>query len=272
MPQRPAHETVQQALRPPYRRAALVVCALFLAMCCAGCLVLPVKAPRTRGPAGDITKQTVDLRFLREGITREEVWKEIGWLDSGFKSERLFIARWLGSEWNTYWAVVAPTGAIGGAERDWGAHTLLIEFDDGGRVRRFVSVSDSELLSTLARWTSGEPPPVLDPPIELLVEHFSLNGTHAACLRLAPDGLSFHEPDRSRHAFYLPVSSVRQLQFAGKVPDRGDLAQEVSASALKVQLQFTQKTAAGMRVTLVTDISELITLLRFAQANHVPTR
>jgi outer membrane protein assembly factor BamE (lipoprotein component of BamABCDE complex) len=268
-----AEKAAQRDLGALGRRAAPVACALFLAMSCAGCLVVPVKAPRTKGPAGNIAKKTVDLRFLKEGITRQEVLQEIGWLDTGFKSERLFIARWLDSGWTAFWGVVAPTGAVaGGGERDWGAHTLLVEFDAGGRVKRFASLSDSHLLTTLADWTSSEPPLVLDPPLELLVEHFSLNGNHAARLRLASNGLSFHEPDSSKHYFALPLSSVRQLKFQGKTPDRGDLPAEPSASAMKVELQFARKTPAGKRVTLVTDVSGLITLLRFAQGNHIPMR
>jgi len=255
------------------RRVALLVVSLGLTSLCSGCLAVPVKAPRIKSPGGGTLKGKVDLQFLKEGVPRAEVEQEIGWLDTGFKSRRLFIARWLDSEWVTYWGAVGYGSIGGGAERRWGTHTLFIEFDDREQVKRFATVQERDLGKALADWTSGEPPLALYPAVEIPVGHFSLGAaTHTARLSLTSDAVSYREPDNPKHDFSLPLSTIRHLKFQGRATEHDRLPSDPSAGMIKVELQLTRKTPAGKRITLVAGFPEFITLLRFAGIAQVPMK
>src|SRR5579871_1755782 len=110
--------------------------------------VAPVRVPKQdRG----IDRQSVglDLTFLKPGsTTRDEITKKLAAIDTGVTQNNLFWGRWESSKWR----LVGP----GGNERDWHLQNLLVQFDRGGIVKRWVVTDDKgigrqlELLAPVA--------------------------------------------------------------------------------------------------------------------------
>src|SRR5258708_8024787 len=112
---------------------------------CQGCVVVPVGAPtHTNGLAGKMEK--VNLDFLQAGkTTRQEVTEKLGETDTSVKENRLFLGRWSSSKWGVFWAAGGGYNAVGGWNRTWARHNVLISFDDQAIVQEFRKVADEDL-------------------------------------------------------------------------------------------------------------------------------
>ena len=254
----------------PLKRGESVVTAMhrvlaataffFVMFMSSGCLIVPQKGGRIQAPSGRILQEQIDLGFLKEGVSRREVTARLGQFDVGFRSERLFIARWAVS---TRWTV-EPLGD-GLSEHVWRVHTLFIEFDERDLVKRFAEVSDRELLSAIAAWTASGPPLTLSPPIPLSFNYLVLS--------LGPDLLQFEHTEYPRfnldpkRKFSVQVADVRWIELRGPALD------SVSAAGwVDVKMAFRKKEPMGRSEFLRSDMPTLITLVRFAKLAQIPLK
>lgn len=66
---------------------------------CFGCTARIPITKHTSGPVGTMERKKIDITFVQaDKTTREEVVERLGWMDSGVKEDRLFVARWASSE------------------------------------------------------------------------------------------------------------------------------------------------------------------------------
>lgn len=243
----------------PTCRTSLPIMALVLpSLLGVGCVV-PQKAGRMQAPNGEYLKEKLDLGFLKEGVTQIEVTDRLRAFDVGFRSKRLFIARWAES---TRWRVDSFSEAGASEDHAWRMHTLFVEFDGSALVKRFADVSDRELLNTIASWTASEPRLTLDPPILI-----SLQGVN---LTLGSHSLQFEYPKYPRHNFSLQVSDVRWLECLCVSPGRDvDLS---AAGWLDLRMAFRKKMPPGRSYLLTSDLPTVITLVRFAKLAPIPLK
>jgi hypothetical protein len=126
-----------------------------------GCI--PIRTPTvTSGPKSF----KGDLSFIQDGFTaRQEIEERLGWADTHVHDPRLFLGHW----------GISSAGFIegGGGERLWGGRTVMIEFDDAGRVQAHRVVDDRHCMEELAAWMErAHYPPLnlLQPYVEGLRE------------------------------------------------------------------------------------------------------
>jgi hypothetical protein len=150
---------------------------LFLLACvslCAGCFIAPVRIPTHIQTASHVdVPYKADLAFIRPGITqRDEIVQRLKWMAVGMEGDRVFWGAWRSSSWAIAGGGISVAGSGVGAERLWGGHTLLVEFDDQGIVKRHVNIEDKHLARELF-WAARDRVAALDlsAPIEIAGEY-----------------------------------------------------------------------------------------------------
>jgi hypothetical protein len=234
---------------------------------CQGCIVVtPMRAPtHNLGASAEGANGKLALGFIQVGKTgREEVTQKLGWTDTGLKDDRLFLGRWASSSWGVYSAlVVAGGGAAGGGidnwNRHWGAHNVLIEFDEKGLVKQYRVFPDSELVKELAAWVAENPNRSLDlsKPMEIRVNlHGPKDRYFDGTLVLRSDSLEFQGDESSgMHNFKISPKQIRKLSLARVA---GPYPRYMNGT-----IHFTEKTPAGSEATIRVDVPTVMVLVKY---------
>jgi len=148
---------------------SLTVIAL-LALCCSGCLVVPIghkETPASPNDARALTPQMIAT--LRPAMSREEVLLQLGEPDFWWDGQRVFAYQWTMSTLDVIWVAVSPGSIFGGDIRALKFHTLLMEFDANGQLKRWeqfasnsaalgeadvISPRESSVLALKSHWRS----------------------------------------------------------------------------------------------------------------------
>ncbi len=243
------------------RQPLVVAVCILLSLLCVGCFGAIRVPSRTIAPSGEEKQAGVDLEFIHPGQTsRADVLQSLGWLDTGVKHERLFIARWVGSSW------AVALGQTGG--RYWTAHNLLVEFDGRGLVTRHEVVSDGSLARELEAWAVRVQDKPLDlvPPIVIPVKHIHtwVGPFPEAFLILGEQLLEFKEPGDGSHVRLSPAKIAR---LTSTTMDTGTGIPHPNTVALT--FHFTEKTRAGKKLGWVAvDVPTMMILVRYTVQNR----
>jgi hypothetical protein len=249
--------------RVGFRRVAHVAIWVTLVVAvtslCQGCVVVPVRAPtRTNALAGKIEK--VNLDFLQTGKTaRQEVKEKIGGTDTGVQENQLFLGRWASSKWGVFWAAGGGYNAVGGWNRAWARHNVLISFDDQDIVQQYHEFPDEDLVRQLSAWVAeGHGQPLdLSAPIELPVDHRHSSGVcFPATLVLSSDSFEFRENEK--HNFKISPQQIRDIQLTSI--GHGDKS---DARYMNETIHFTAKTNVGGKMTIRVDVPTIMTLVKY---------
>lgn len=82
--------------------------------------------------------------------SRAEVMGKLKLIDTGFQSDHFFLGRWNSSKWGGWVVAVGLGNSTGGAARFWHDVNLLVEFDEKGAVKSYVTFPDQQLVEMLA--------------------------------------------------------------------------------------------------------------------------
>jgi len=204
-----------------------------------------------------ITESQLNLTFIQPGITtRTEVLERLAWADAGVREDRLFVARWVSSSADAGAAVDEEVPAA--VRRTWRAHNLLVEFDRQGVVTQVREVADKQLAQALAGWIAANPSAPLDlgTPIAVPVSYRQ----ESATLLLSRESFEFRS---ARKGCRVSPSDLRRVSLATRFrTPHADLADEA--------IFFTEKTTAGRKVTLQTDVDHLFVLLKYISQTRLP--
>ncbi len=260
-------------------RACCGVLSVLIAICCTGCVVIPIRAPTKPQGASGTGPEKPDTTFIRDRqTTREQIYEQLAWTDTGVNSEKLFVGRWINSNWGVFWVAASEYQADSGWSRSWHQQTLLVAFDEQGAVWSHVVLKDTELTRELPAWLAkADPTPLeLSPPLEVYVEDLAAKGATQARLVLEQDRFSFY-PDESAHKkafkrkFQIARAEVRGISVdwvkqnsEGYGPSAHDLCQKIA---------FTKKTPAGKSLSIRSDVPTMMTLFKyFAQTEVAPAQ
>ena len=239
----------------PARIPAILVCSLAFSLSTA-CIVVP-KRGKIVGPGG--TQGTVDLRFLKNGLThREEVRERLQKIDLRVPDEALFWGRWA-REWNIYWFAAGggQTAAVanGGKETVWRRRNLLIDFDSSGRVSAVRAVGDGDLLRELAAVVQSGPAPA--------GSELTLTSRAGEKITLKDGKISFSGRLSGAPRFACEFEKLTRLKVAG--PAGNDAGED--RVSLRLETSITR--SMGRRVQRRFDLypTALYELVKFAQAN-----
>jgi len=234
------------------------------------CLAVPVKAPRVKTPTSGTIKGKVELDFLKEGVTRkEEVRAKLAHLAAGYETPHLFVARWLDSQWLLLWAAGGYGAGGAGASRNWGTHTLFIEFDDSGVVRRVQAVPDAKLQLAIRSLAIVYPRAPPEPLFAVRVTHpHTWSLAQRGEMKMNKDGVVFREEGKKKHDFETPLSNIRLIQLHGIY----QVGREPQPNQFMASVTFHKKVAGGTFLLFHVDFPELITLVRFAKEQGLPMR
>lgn len=243
---------------------------VLLAIHFSGCVVVPVKAPRVRTPTSGTIKGNVDLSFLKEDVTqKDEVRAKLGHLSAGYENPELFVARWLDSQWLFLYAAGGYYTGAAGASRDWGAHTLFIQFDDKGVVRHVEVVPDNKLLLAIRSLAIVYPRPEPERVFSTRVTH-----THTWSLAqpgevtLAKDGVVFREEGKKKHDFQTALENVQLIQVHGIYR----VGNEPRPNEFLASVSFRKKTTGVRFLLFHIDFPALVTLVRVAKEQGLPMK
>jgi len=255
------------------------ICVVVLAFCVlmTGCLVMPLPGSKQiEGAAGAPEKKKVDLTFLKTGQTgRDEVLQKLGWANAGIKNDRLFLARWISShEWG--WFIAGNTGSAGGGGRfSEKMHNLLVQFDEKGVVQQVRQVPTGKLVEEFRNWIVQEqgPPLELSTAVQLEIQHHHADSREqfeSVELGLTKDSFVFHELGNAKHDFRIAPEKIARINVGGAInesskPNLEGLTRLNDPSSLRVTIRFSEKTAAGGKMTLQTTPSDLFVLVEYLQ-------
>jgi hypothetical protein len=256
----------------------------WIALACAflsGCVAAPMRVPtKTRNVSGEVGKK-LDLTFIQVGTTtREEVGQKLGWIDAGVKGNRIFVGRWADSSWGVVWAVAGYTNAVGGWNRGWTTHTVVLDFDEKGVVRQMSVVPDKDILSTLSKPVSEDSSGSLDlsTPIKLPVEHIRSSKHFMGTLELGRDAFVFLQDRETSpkevYDFRILPAGIGYLTMGHGVPLEGWVSSEcrtctgtippsVSPGNVVVTIHFKRSTSVGSKMNVRVDLPTVITLIRY---------
>ncbi len=269
------HTHGRGSFSPRWPRARRVEClvslfSVVLIFSLLGCVAVPVKAPRVKTPASVTLKGKVELDFLKEGVTRkDEVRAKLGHLAAGYENPNLFVARWLDSQWLFLWAAGGYYSGAAGASRDWGAHTLFIEFDDAGVVSHAQAVPDAKLPLAIRTLANTYPKQEAESVFLTTATHTHIwSLAQKGELKMTRNGIVFHEEGKKRHDFEAPLSGVELIQLHG-IYRVGD---QPRPNEFMASVSFKKGTARGTFLLFQVDFPALVTLVRFAKEQGLPMK
>src|SRR6266852_7975281 len=257
-----AFEISGKAVRCRLANAAICVALVTACFFCQGCLVLPLRAPtRTNGSSGAMEK--INLDFIQSGkTTREEITTKLGGTDTGIKDKQLFLGRWASSKWGVLWAVGGGYSAVGGWNRAWARHNVLVSFDDRDIVQQYHEFPNGELVKQLSAWVAeGHGQPLdLSAPIEVAVEHRHAAGVcFPGTLVLGNDSFEFHEDGlKEKHNFKISPKQIKDLSLTtighGDKSDPGYMNQT---------FHFSEKTKVGGKMSIQVTAPTVLILVKY---------
>lgn len=252
------------------------LCAFFC-----GCAAVPMRVPtKTRNVSGEVGKK-LDLDFIQVGsTTREEVGQKLGWIDTGVKGDRLFLGRWADSSWGVAWAVTGYTSAVGGWNREWTTHTLVLDFDEKGVVRQMSVVPDKDILGALSKRVSEDSSGSLDlsTPIKLPVEYVRSSKRFTGTLVLGRDAFVFLQERETNskevYDFRISPGSISHLSMGHGVPLEGLVSSEcrtctgtilpsVSPGNVVVTIHFKRSSSVGSKMNVRVDLPAMMVLIKY---------
>lgn len=250
-----------KTLQTRLARASIGAGLAAVSLVCQGCLVVPLRAPtRTNGNSGAMEK--ISLDFLQSGkTTREEVTAKLGGTDTGIKDKQLFVGRWASSKWGVLWMVAGNNSGVGGWNRGWTRHNVLIAFDDNNVVKEFHHFSDTELVTQLsASVAQGQGEPLdLSVPMELPVEHRHSSGrTSGGAFLLGADSFEFREDEK--HSFKISPKQIKEISLTSI-----GLADKSDPQYMNETIHFKEKTAVGGKMTIHVDVPTLMILVKYLE-------
>ena len=209
-------------------------------------------AAREAGSGPTLADSQLNVSFIRPGSTRRaEVTRYLSWADSGVREPQLFVARWVSSS--------EPPAGSGDDEvpdavrRTWHAHNLMVEFDARGVVTQVRDVPDKRLVEALSSWIASHSSTPLDlsVPVEIPVSYRE----QVATLLLTGNSFEFRAPSKGCR---VSPSDVKRISLATRFRTPQPVAETEA-------IYFTEKTTAGSKVTLQTDVAHLFVLLKYVQ-------
>lgn len=234
-----------------------------------GCVV-PMRAPtRSIGPGGAEVKGKIDLGFIQPGKTsRDEVIQKLSWMNRDIKDQRFFLGRWSSSSWGTDSVVALPALAGVGYEkwdRHWGAHNVLVEFDDKDVVKRYRVFPDSELVRELSARVAENPGPPLDlsKPIKVSIQHlYGPKKSSFGEFLLGTDSFSYREDgDEPKHDFQISPKEIQKFRLAGsRIQDDAHYSSHQWSDQM---IYFTRRTAVGQKMTIRLRVGDLMLLVKY---------
>jgi hypothetical protein len=254
---------------------SLVVFCLLALSFCAGCIVVPVRAPtRTGLGASSVSPdKKLDLGFLQKGTTtRQEVVEKLGWMDTGIKNERVFLGRWISSKWGVLWGVGGAGAAESGWGRVWGVQDLLVDFDERGVVQQHRLIPDGQLGMTLTNWvTEGQFPPTdLSSPVELTINGPFRKKFCDCTLALGRDAFELHGTYDKKElnlsvapTEILGMSLSSALQLGTADPD---------PHSVVMHLHFMKETSVGKTLTINANIPTVVILSEYLRQTKLPAQ
>lgn len=242
----------------PFRNTALTLTLYLAAVAWALAVVAPRCAEAQQKPSRPrITESQLNVTFIRPGITtRTEVLERLAWADAGVREDRLFVARWVSSSADTGAAVDEEVPAA--VRRTWRAHNLLVEFDQQGVVTEVREVADKHLAEALADWIAANPSAPLDlsAPIAIPASYRRASAT----LLLTRESFEFRSATKGCR---VSPSGLRRVSLATRF-------RTPQAASADEAIFFTEKTTAGRKVTLQTDVAHLFVLLKYVSQTRLP--
>jgi hypothetical protein len=236
---------------------------MLVSLFCCGCIVLPIRAPTRTEGASAKSRAKADLGFLEVGkTTRGEIAEKLSWMDTGVKDDRLFVGRWMISNWGVFWAVTGQYRADAGWNRNWKRNNLIVEFDEQGVTQAFKVLPDKELtnglLASLRRVPAG--PLELSPPLELRYHIGNARDARYAKLILGQDSLEYREETgKHKHDFKISPDQIKSLSLDW-VPSGQD---HPDPTHMRQTIHFASKTATGRKLTLRTDIPTAVIVFKY---------
>ncbi len=236
-----------------------VTLTLLLALLGAILMILITPPPCVAVPQADspqrITESQLNITFIKPGsTTRAEVMQKLAWADAGVKEDRLFLARWVSSSDGAGDADQEVPDAV---RRNWHAHNLMVESDPQGIVTKVRDVSDKHLVEALSGWIANHPSAPLDlrMPIQIPVSY----RRQSASLLLTSESFEFRS---ARKGCWVSPSDLKRISLATRFrTPRAEAADEA--------IYFTEKTTAGSKVTLQTDVAHMFILLKYVQQTRL---
>lgn len=230
----------------------------FAAFTCALAIVAEHKASAQQKPADPrVTESQLNVTFIKPGVTtRAEVLNRLAWADTGVREDRLFVARWVSSSADAGATVDEEVPAA--VRRTWRAHNLLVEFDRQGVVTGVREVADKHLVEALSDWIARNPSTPLDlsKPIAIPVSY----RRESATLLLSRESFEFQSP---RKGCRVSPSDLKRVSLTNRF-------RTPQSSTESEAIYFTEKTTAGSKVTLQTDVAHLFLLLKYLSQTRLP--
>ncbi len=219
----------------------------------ASCLALQREVS---GPAGGESR--LNVSFMKPGVTtRAEVMQKLGWADTQVTEDDLFVARWVSSSQSSG-AATGDDEVPDAVTRTWHAHNLIVEFDSRGVVAQFRDVPDKRLAQALSEWIVRNRTAPLDLRVPITIPVLYRGQT--ASLLLTPDAFEFRSASKGCRVSPSDVKKISlRTRFSTPQPSTEDEA-----------IYFTEKTAAGKKVILQTDVAHLFTLLQYVNQTRLP--
>jgi hypothetical protein len=235
-------------------RVVSLTLAALLCLFSVGCGV-PLRVPtKTRGVSGEFGKK-LDFDFIQIGATtREEVEQKLGWIDTGVKSEQFFLGRWASSGW----AEGDPWN------RWWSVHSLVVYFDESGKVQKVSYVHDKDLLETLSALAAQDSSGALNlsTPIDVRVEVVddAFRKRFLGTLTLGKDAFQLLQDQKTGSAkkymaFKTSPENISRLSLAQITVEDPRILIET--------IHFNWKTLVGKQMNVQVDMATTMTLIRY---------
>lgn len=236
-----------------------------LCVCCAGCIIVPVRVQTKTISVSGVAGKKLDLGFIKAGATRrEEVEQKLGWVDTGVKDDNFFVGRWAESSWGAAWAAGGGYSAAGGWNRAWTTHNLIVDFDDNGVVLQTSQLPDKDVIEAFSERISKEPvhPLDLSVPIRVPVEYFRSGKSFPGTLILSKDDFSFLEDremgSKVAYDFKTQPENLVHLKLGNWVTSNSSHPEN-----MPVTINFKRRTPVGSKFVAQMDLPATMILLKY---------
>jgi hypothetical protein len=263
--------SVASSLRGAKRNKIISALLMLLSLTLSGCMGVTRLPARVRTPQG--LQKPLDISFLQTGqTTRAEVIEKLKLIDTGFQSDRFFLGRWNSSKWGGWVFGIGLGTSAGGAVRFWHDVNLLVEFDEKGAVKSYLTFPDQQLIEKLTAVAGGRGKPSAESgEIELQwMKGGYVGAPRTAKLVLSPNSMEFVETGGAGRLYHFKVPATQFVNI-GTATGAGNVSDPVYTTQV---LHFSSdlKQAGGPRgkkLYLRVTVPELVMLLSYL-SQHTP--